>query len=155
MLVGVSFGRVNGEMEFATFFTVFARKTAEKAGSSRPGSTCLARCGAVWRGEHGYPIGAGRTFRLCGAPPSPFRSDAIAPKPKAKAEKRRFGATAAVRRKVGKGRNLEIPKRRSAVALVLRDKSRAPSLPHRNTSMPGRTAGFDKSVFFSYLLLGD
>ena len=33
--------------------------------------------------------------RLRGAPPSPLRYDAIAPKPKAKAEERRFGAAAA------------------------------------------------------------
>ena len=35
-----------------------------------------------------------RAFRFRGAPPSPLRYDAIAPKPEAKAEKRRFGATA-------------------------------------------------------------
>jgi len=36
-----------------------------------------------------------RPARIRGAPPSPLRYDAIAPKPKAKAEKRSFGATAA------------------------------------------------------------
>src|SRR6266566_5978206 len=41
--------------------------------------------GGYWREEH---------FRLRDAPPSPLRYDAIAPKPEAKAEKRRFGATA-------------------------------------------------------------
>src|SRR6185503_5217473 len=52
-----------------------------------------------------------RTSRLRGAP------------------KRRFGATAAVRRKGGKRRGLEISKRRSAVAVYLRDKFRATGLP--------------------------
>ena len=37
---------------------------------------------------------AEKHFRLRDAPPSPLRYDAIAPKPEAKAEKRRFGATA-------------------------------------------------------------
>src|SRR6266542_117697 len=36
---------------------------------------------------------AEKHFRLRDAPPSPLRYDAIAPKPEAKAEKRRFGAT--------------------------------------------------------------
>src|SRR6266487_2529718 len=41
--------------------------------------------GGFWREKH---------FLLRDAPPSPLRYDAIAPKPEAKAEKRRFGATA-------------------------------------------------------------
>src|SRR6266487_3746159 len=41
--------------------------------------------GGFWREKH---------FRLRDAPPSPLRYDAIAPKPEAKAEKRRFGAKA-------------------------------------------------------------
>ena len=39
------------------------------------------------------------------------------------------GARTSVRRKAGKRRGLEISKRRSAVAVFLRDKSRAPGLP--------------------------
>jgi len=45
------------------------------------------------RREEAY-FGCEKHFRLRDAPPSPLRYDAIAPKPEAKAEKRRFGATA-------------------------------------------------------------
>jgi len=59
---------------FLTFWEIFLARLA-------PG----IRPGGFWREKH---------FRLRDAPPSPLRYDAIAPKPEAKAEKRRFGATA-------------------------------------------------------------